>query len=396
MQISLNVSKVKPSLTMAVSAKAKAMKAAGIDVLALSAGEPDFSTPEHICEAGIAAIQERFTRYTPAPGMPALREAVSARFKKQNGLEYAPSQVIINCGAKHSVNLAVYALINPGDEVIIPSPYWVSYPDMVKLVGGNPVIIDALSENDLKITPEQLQSAITDRTKLLILNSPSNPTGMVYSADELKALAEVIVKNDILVLSDEIYEQLVYDGVEHVSIASLSTDIFDRTITVNGVSKSYAMTGWRIGWTAGPEEIIKAMGTIQSQQTSNPASISQKAALAAVTGPQDFITDWVKAFSERRKYLVDRLNAMDGVNCILPKGAFYVFPDVSGLYGKAYNGTVIDGSLAFCEFMLNQQHIALVPGAGFGNDNHVRISYAVSMEELETAMDRFQAGIEKL
>jgi len=396
MLISRNVSKVKPSLTMAISAQAKTMQAEGIDVLSLSAGEPDFPTPKHICDAGIAAINEGFTRYTPAPGTPELRKAVCKRFKDLNNLDYTMQQVIINCGAKHSVCLAISALINPDDEVIIPSPYWVSYPDMVLLAGGTPVIVDAKEEHDLKITPQQLQAAITDRTKLLILNSPSNPTGMVYTSDELKALAEIIVANDIHVLSDEIYEQLTYDNTEHISIASFSDEIFKRTITVNGVSKSYSMTGWRIGWTAGPEEIIKAMGTIQSQQTSNPASISQKAALAAITGPQDFIVEWVNAFSKRREYLVDRLNDMDGVSCILPKGAFYVFPDISAVYGRKFNGKTIDDSVSFCEFMLHEQHIALVPGAGFGNDSHVRVSYAVSMKELETAMDRFADGLKKI
>ena len=396
MMISQNVSTVKPSITLAVSAKAKAMKADGIDVIALSAGEPDFNTPMHICEAGIAAIKDGFTRYTPASGIIELKKVVCEKLSKDNGLKYKPSQIIINCGAKHSVFLGVFALTSPGDEVIIPSPYWVSYYDMVKLAGGKPVVIEGKLENNLKITPEQLKNAITKNTKLLIINTPSNPSGMVYSEKELRLLSDIIVKSGIYVLADEIYEKLVYDGNKHISIASFSDSIFSKTITVNGVSKSYSMTGWRIGYAAGPEEIIRAMGTVQSQETSNPCSISQKASLAAITGPQDFIRSWVSEFSERRLYIVDRLNSMEGISCIIPEGAFYVFPDVSALYGKSFKNAVIDGSVAFCEYMLEEQHIAIVPGAGFGADAHVRISYAVSMGDIEKAMDRFEKGIKAL
>ncbi len=396
MIISQNVSTVKPSITLAVSAKAKAMKADGIDVIALSAGEPDFNTPMHICEAGIAAIKDGFTRYTPASGIIELKKVVCEKLSKDNGLKYEPSQIIINCGAKHSVFLGVFALTSPGDEVIIPSPYWVSYYDMVKLAGGKPVVIEGKLENNLKITPEQLKNAITKNTKLFIINTPSNPSGMVYSEKELRLLSDIIVKSGIYVLADEIYEKLVYDGNKHISIASFSDSIFSKTITVNGVSKSYSMTGWRIGYAAGPEEIIRAMGTVQSQETSNPCSISQKAALAAITGTQDFIRSWVSEFSKRRLYIVDRLNSMEGIRCIIPEGAFYVFPDVSALYGKSFKNAVIDGSAAFCEYMLEEQHIAIVPGAGFGADAHVRISYAVSMGDIEKAMDRFEKGIKAL
>ena len=396
MLISQNVAMVKPSITLAVSAKAKAMKAEGIDVIALSAGEPDFNTPQHICDAGISAIQGGFTRYTPASGIIELKKAVCEKFIRDNGLEYEPFQVIINCGAKHSVFLAVFALTSPGDEVLVLSPYWVSYYDMVKLAGGKPVVIEGKLENNLKITPEQLKNAITNNTKLLIFNSPSNPSGMIYSEEELRSLAEIIMEYGIYVLSDEIYEKLIYDSKKHVSIASLSDEMFKQTITVNGVSKTYSMTGWRIGYAAGAEEIINAMGTVQSQETSNPCSISQKAALAALTGSQDFLEQWVDEFSNRRLYIIDRLNSLGGVSCITPEGAFYVFPDVSSFYGKSFNGTVIDGSAAFCEYMLNEQHIALVPGAGFGADAHVRISYAVSMENIEKAMDRFENGLKAL
>ncbi|MFC1539334.1 pyridoxal phosphate-dependent aminotransferase [Candidatus Latescibacterota bacterium] len=396
MLLSQNVAKVKPSITLAVSAKAKAMKDEGIDVIALSAGEPDFNTPSHICDAGIAAINAGFTRYTPASGTLELKKAICDKFRNDNVLDYKTSQIIVNCGAKHSVFLTVFVLTGEGDEVIVPSPYWVSYYDMVKLAGGNPVVIEGKSDNNLKITPEQLKNAITDRTKLLILNSPSNPTGMVYSENELKALADVIVESGIHVLSDEIYEKLIYDGKKHISIASFSDEIYNKTITINGVSKSYSMTGWRIGYAAGPEEIIKAMSTVQSQETSNPCSISQKAALAALTGSHDFLETWVSEFSERRLYIIDRLNSLDGVTCKKPEGAFYVFPDVSAFYGRSYNDKVIGDSVAFCEYMLNEQHIALVPGAGFGADAHVRISYAVSMENIEKSIDRFEKGLQIL
>ncbi len=396
MLISKNVSVVKPSITLAETAKAKDMKADGIDVISLSAGEPDFNTPTHICEAGKNAIQDGFTRYTPSSGIIELKRAVCEKFDKDNGLKYRPNQVIINCGAKHSVFLAIFVLTDSGNEVIVPSPYWVSYYDMVKLAGGKPIVIDGKPENNLKITSEQLKKAITKKTKLFILNTPSNPTGMVYSEEELKLLTDVIIESGIYVLSDEIYEKLIYDGKKHVSIASFSNEIFNRTITINGVSKSYSMTGWRIGYTAGPEEIIRAMDTVQSQETSNPCSISQKAALAAITGPQDFIKSWVDEFSNRRLYIVERLNSIEGVNCITPEGAFYVFPDVSAVYGRKYKDTVIDGSAAFCDYMLEEQHIAVVPGVGFGADAYVRLSYAVSMGDIEKAMDRFEDGIRAL
>jgi len=393
MVLSSNVAKVQPSITLAVSTRAKAMKAQGLDVIPLSAGEPDFGTPKHICDAAVRAIESGFTRYTPASGTQELKNAVCEKFSRENGLDYKPSQVIVNCGAKHSVFLTVFALIDDGDEVIIPAPYWVSYPEMVRLAGGNPVIVDCGEATGFKLTPERLRAAITPRTKLLILNSPSNPTGMVYSREEIAALADVITESGIYVLSDEIYEKLIYDGVEHVSIASLSRDIYDRTITVNGVSKAYCMTGWRIGYAAGPEEIIKGMATVQSQETSNPTSISQKAALAALTGSMDFLAPMLGEYDKRRRYVVDRLNAFDNVSCIEPKGAFYAFPNVSGVYGATLKGKAIDGSVAFCEYMLTEQHIALVPGAGFGADANVRLSYAASMEELERALDRFESGL---
>ncbi len=393
MTLSSKVLKVQPSLTLAIDARAKKMKAEGIDVIGLSAGEPDFGTPKHIADAAIEAINAGFTRYTPASGTQELKEAVCMKFMRDNGLEYKPSQVIVNCGAKHSVFLAVFALVDTGDEVIIPAPYWVSYPEMVRLAGGTPVVVNCAPENGLKMTPEQLRDAITPKTKLLILNSPSNPTGMVYSREELEALAEVVADSGIYVLSDEIYEKLIYGGVEHVAFASFSKELYDRTITVNGVSKAYCMTGWRIGFTAGPEEVIKGMDTVQSQETSNPTSISQKAALAALKGSYDFLKPMLEEYDRRRKFVVERLNGMEGITCVEPKGAFYVFPDVSGHYGRTIGDVKLSDSMTFSEYMLTKCRIAVVPGIGFGADANVRISYALSMNDLVTALDRFEAGL---
>ena len=393
--ISKNIQRIQPSVTLAITAKAKAMKKAGIDVIALSAGEPDFDTPENIREAAIQAINRGFTKYTPAVGTPELREAICEKFKKENGLLYESSQVIVSCGGKHSISLAIMALVGEGDEVVIPAPYWVSYPEQVKLTGGTPVILEPEKENGLKITPGQLKKAISSRTKLFILNSPSNPSGVVYSEEELKELARVALEAGIFVLSDEIYEKIIYDGVAHHSIAA-QEGMQEQTIVVNGVSKSYAMTGWRIGYAAGPGEIIQAMGKIQSQQTSNACSIAQAAALEALTGPQESVERMRKAFDKRRKYIVQRANSIPGISCPEPQGAFYVFPDVSIFYGTSLGDTRIDGSVSLCDFLLEEQKVACVPGAGFGADNHIRLSYATSMENIEQAMDRIETGLNKL
>lgn len=396
MDLSPNLQKVKPSITMAVGAKASEMKARGIDVITMSAGEPDFDTPEHIRKAAIDAINAGYTRYTPVTGSPDLKQAVREKFRRDDGLQYEPPQVIVSCGAKHSIFLAVFVLTAPGDEVIIPAPYWVSYPEMVNLAGGTPVIVDCHADNSMKMTADQLKKAITPRTKLLILNSPSNPTGMVYTGDELRELAAVIEEAGIYVISDEIYQHLVYGGVKNHSLAAQSKALYDHTISVNGVSKTYCMTGWRIGYAAGPAAVIKGMSTVQSQETSNPSSISQKAALAALTGPKDFLPPMIEEYDRRRKYITGRLNGMDGVECLVPDGAFYVFPDVSGYYGRSYGGGTIDGSVAFCNYMLEEEHLALVPGGGFGADNHVRLSYAVSMQNIEKALDRLEHGLKRL
>ncbi len=397
MSLSKCVQRIEESITLAITAKASAMKAEGHDVVGLSAGEPDFDTPENIKQAAIKAINAGMTKYTPSSGTPALRKAIVEKFKKDNGLEYKPAEVMVNCGAKHSVFLAVMALVDPGDEVLIPTPYWVSYPEMVKCAGGTPVVIETSAAEELKLTPAKLAKAITAKTKALILNSPSNPSGMVYTRAELQALVPVLKAHpQVWVISDEIYEKLLYDGAEHVSIASLDPDIFKRTITINGVSKSYSMTGWRIGYAAGPLAIIKGMGNLQSQETSNPTSISQAATLEALTGPQDSVAKMVVAFDERRKYMVGRLNAIPGVKCSTPKGAFYVFPDFSSYYGKKFNGKVISGSVELCNFLLEEMKVAAVPGGGFGADAHLRFSYACSMETIKKALDRIEEGLKKL
>lgn len=394
--ISRNAQRIAPSVTLAISAKAKEMKAQGLDVIALSAGEPDFDTPAFIKEAAIRAIESGFTKYTPTVGIPKLREAVCAKFERDNGLCYDPSQIIVGCGAKHSLFVAMLTLVGQGDEVIIPTPYWVTYPEQPKIAGGDPIIVETTQESGYKLTPQALKGAITPRTKALVLNSPSNPSGVVYTKAELEALADVVLRTGIYVISDEIYEKILYDGAEHHSIAALREGMLDRTIVVNGVSKTYAMTGWRIGYAAGPKEIISTMGKIQSQETSNPTSISQMAALAALTGPQDCLDEMLRAFDERRKYMVGRLNAIDGVTCPMPQGAFYVFPNVSALYGRTYDRGSIDGSVALCTYLLEQVHVACVPGEGFGADAHIRLSYATSTEHIKKALDRIEEGIAAL
>ncbi len=396
MEISRNVQRMEPSITMAVTDKAKAMKAQGIDVISMSAGEPDFDTPENIKEAAYRAIQSGFTKYTPAVGIPELREAICQKFKRDNDLDYEPSEVVVSCGAKHSIFIAVMAILNPGDEVIIPAPYWVTYTEQPKLAGGNPVLVKAEKETGLKITPGQLKDAVTPKTRLFMLNSPSNPSGAVYTKEELEGLADVLLDTGVWVISDEMYESIIYDGEVHYSIAALRDGMKDQTITVNGVSKTYAMTGWRIGYAAGPGDVIKAMGKIQSQETSNPSSISQMAALEAITGSKDAFNEMLKAFDERRRYILERLNSIEGASCITPKGSFYAYPDVSSYYGSRFNGKAIEGSVAMCTYLLDEAKVACVPGAGFGTDENIRLSYATSMENIEKALDRIEEGLSKL
>ena len=389
------VSSIEESRTMAISSLVKKLKAEGKNVLSFSAGEPDFPTPEFIKKAAIKAINENFTRYTANEGYPALINAIIKKFEKENNIEFKPNNILVSDGAKHSIYNLLMALCNPGDEVIFQSPYWVSYPEMVKLAQAVPVIIDAGVEQEYKITPDQLKKAITGKTKVFIFNTPSNPTGAVYSKDEIIALAEVLKDKNIYVISDEIYEKIVFDGEEHFSIGSIDY-MKDKTITVNGVSKAYAMTGWRIGYAGGNTEVIKLARNLQSHSTSNAASISQAAATAALTEDSDEVNEMVKQFKERRDYIYDALNKIDGVKCPLPKGAFYVFYDVSSYFGKKSNGYEINDSNSFCNYLLNDQHVGLVPGVAFGNDNCVRMSYACSFEELNDGLARIHKGLEKL
>ncbi len=381
-QLAQRATTLTPSLTLAIDAKAKKLKADGVDVAGFGAGEPDFDTPQHIKDAAIKALNDGFTKYTPSSGIPELRAAIAEKLKADNGLEYKPSQVIVNCGAKHSCFNAILATCNAGDEVIIPAPYWLSYPEMVKLADALPVIATTDEANGFKITPDQFRAAMTPATKMIILNSPGNPTGSVYSREELHALAEVALEEDILMLSDEIYEKITYDNTEFVSLASLSKDIYDSTITVNGFSKAYSMTGWRLGYIAAPEPIAAAIDSIQSHSTSNATSFAQKGALAGLKGDQSFIGEMVKAFAERRAYMHDRLTKIAGITCVKPMGAFYMLPNISK-FGL--------GSENFCGKLLEEQKVAAVPGMAFGNDAHIRLSYACSMENIQKGLDRIEA-----
>ncbi|WP_138500181.1 pyridoxal phosphate-dependent aminotransferase [Nostoc sp. PA-18-2419] len=381
MKLAARVSQVTPSLTLAIAAKAKALKAEGIDVCSFSAGEPDFDTPAHIKAAAVKALDEGKTKYGAAAGEPKLREAIARKLKTDNGLDYKSENVIVTNGGKHSLYNLIVALIDPGDEVIIPAPYWLSYPEMVTLAGGVSVIICTDATTGYKITPEQLRKAITPKTKLFVLNSPSNPTGMVYTPDEIKALAEVIVDADIFVVSDEIYEKILYDGAEHISIGSLGKEIFDRTLISNGFAKAYSMTGWRIGYLAGPVEIIKATSSIQGHSTSNVCTFAQYGAIAALESPQDCVEEMRQAFAKRRQVMLDRLNAIPGLSTAKPDGAFYLFPDISKTNLK---------SLEFCDALLEEHQVAVIPGIAFGADDNIRLSYATDLATIEKGMDRLE------
>lgn len=382
------------SETLRISALAKNMKAQGIDVVSLSAGEPDFPTPEHVKEAAIQAIKENFTKYTQNQGIPELINAIIEKFRRDNNIEYKPTEILVSNGAKHSIFNALQAICNPGDEVIIPAPYWVSYPPMVALADAKPIILRTDIKSNFKITPEQLKETITEKTKALIFNSPSNPTGTVYTEDEIRKIAEVVYEKNIFVISDEIYEKIIYEG-KHFSMASIE-ELKNLVITINGVSKAYAMTGWRIGYLGANEEIVKLANKVQGQMTSNASSISQKAALAALTGPQEPVRKMVNEFKIRRDFLCSELKQISGIEVFVPSGAFYVFPKVSTYYGRSYNGMVIKNSNDFCEFLLKEEKLAIIPGDAFGMDEYVRISYAASMEELMKGVERFRRAIEKL
>ena len=390
MELSRKALQVSASPTLAIDAKFKAMKAEGIDVIGFGCGEPDFDTPDNIKAAAIKAIEEGQTKYTPASGTLALKQAVCDKLKRDNGLDYKPSNIVVSNGAKHSLLNAFNAIINPGDEIIVPAPYWVSYTEMIKMADGVPVIIETKEEDDFKFTAQQLRDAITPKTKALVLNSPSNPTGMLYGEAELREIAEIAVENDIFVVADEIYEKLIYDGKQHVSIASFNEEIKDRTIIINGVSKSYAMTGWRIGFTAANEAVTKAMANMQSHAASNPSSISQAAALEAYNGEQETVEEMRKVFEERRNYMVDRINSIAGVSCRKPEGAFYVMMNIKEVFGREICGKVINTSDDFCEVLLENSLVALVPGSGFGIEGYVRWSYATSMENIVKGLDRLE------
>ncbi len=395
-KLSNRAKNLKPSPTLAINAKAKSMQAQGIKVISFGAGEPDFDTPENIKRAAIKAIEEGFTKYTPVGGIDELKDAIIYKFKRDNGISYKRSEIIVSCGGKHSFYNLAQALFDKGDEVIIPSPYWVSYPPMVSLAEAQPVILETKEENDFKLLPEELEKLITPKTKALVLNSPCNPTGSAYSKKDLEKIAEIAVSKNIFIISDEIYEKIVYDGFEFVSIASLGEEIKKRTIIVHGVAKTYAMTGWRIGYTAGPEEIISAMNNIQSQSTSNPTSISQKASVEALIGPQEEVKKMVSAFQERRDYIVNRLNEIPGVSCYKPVGAFYVFPNFSSYYGKSFKGRKINNSTELADFLLDEAKVAVVPGIEFGADSYERLSYATSMEDIKEGLDRIENALKEL
>ena len=380
-KISKAAASLSPSLTLAIDAKAKAMKAAGEDVVGFGAGEPDFDTPQHIKDAAAKALAAGFTKYTPSSGIPELREAIAEKFKRENGLTYKPSQVIVSCGGKHSCFNVIMATCEAGDEVIIPAPYWLSYPEMVKLAGAKPVILETTDKTEFKVTPQQLRAAITPNTRLFILNSPSNPTGSVYSPEEVKALGDICVGKNVLIMSDEIYEHLLYDNAKVRSVASFSPEHQAHTIIVHGFAKAWSMTGWRLGFLAAPEPIARAIDAVQSHSTSNPTSFAQKGGVAALTGPQDHLPKWLAEYDQRRRYAHQKLNSIPGISCVNARGAFYLFPNISGTGLKSSD---------FCAKLLEAEKVAAVPGIAFGADDYFRLSYATSMANIQKGLERIE------
>jgi aspartate aminotransferase len=393
MKVSKRAQAVAPSATLAVTARAKELKAQGVNVIGFGAGEPDFDTPEYIKEAAIAALKAGKTKYTPAEGTIELRKAIAEKLLRDNGLQYSPQQIITNIGAKHSVYNAMQAVLDPGDVVILPTPYWVTYTETIKLAGAKSRIIKTSRKTGYKITPEQLKKAIGQRTRMLVLNSPNNPGGFTYTPDELAQLAKVLEGTDVVVMSDEIYERLIYGDTKFVSFASLSQDAYERTLTINGLSKTYSMTGWRLGYTAGPVEVIKAMGRLQDHSTSNPVTFAQDAAIAALKDPNNEVEKMRLEFEKRARYMVERLNAIKGVKCTQPTGAFYCFPDVSAHYGKTKGGIELKGSMDFAKALLEQANVAVVPGLPFGCDKNVRLSFATSMQNITEGLNRLERWI---
>ncbi len=396
MKLSTRAQRLQPSATLAITAKAKALKSQGVDVIGFGAGEPDFDSPDHVKEKAIRAINEGMTKYTGVGGIDELKDAIIYRLKEDHNLEYEKSEIIVSVGAKHTLYNVIQVLFEGGDEVIVPAPYWVSYPEQIKLAEATPVILDTKEAGGFKIAPDELKKHINSNTKALILNYPSNPTGATYNEEELRAIVDVAMDAGLIIISDEIYEKIIYNGVKHIPVASLGEDIKKSTILVNGVSKTYSMTGWRIGYAAGDKDVISAMSKLQGQSTSNPTSISQWAAIAAFTGPHQIIEDRTKEFEQRKNYIVEKLNDIPEINCFSPQGAFYVFPNISGYFGKAFNGKVIKDSLDFTEFILDEAKVAVVPGVAFGSDDHVRISFATSMDDIIKGMERITETVKKL
>ena len=396
MKLAERVNRIKPSPTFAAAAKAAALRARGIEVISFAQGEPDFDTPANIKEAAYKAIREGITKYTPAAGFDDLKDAIIQKFKRDNGLTYDRSQILASAGAKLCIYNLAQVLFEAGDEVIVPAPYWVSYTDIVLLMDAQPVVIPTTEGQGFRISPQQLASAITPRTKAILLNSPNNPTGATYTAEELRALAGILVQKKILIIADDIYEKFVYDGIAFTSIASLGKEVQDQTMVINGVSKTYSMTGWRIGFAAGPAELIAEMGKVQTQNVSNPVSFCQKAAVEALVGPQDSVGQMIVEFDRRRRYIVDRLNAMPGITCPLPQGAFYVFPNITGLCGRKWGEKKISNSADVTDFLLEEARVAGVAGSGFGDDKYIRFSYATSMKNIEKGMDWIQEALKKL
>lgn len=398
MKISEKATGISPSPTLAIDAKAKQMKKEGYDIIGFGAGEPDFDTPDYIKSAAVTSINQGFTKYTPVGGIIELLDAISKYLEESTGISYKQSQIIVSNGAKQCLFNALYCLIDPGDKVLIPSPYWVSYPELVKLCGGEPVFVETREEEDFKLKAENLERLIDNKTKVLIINSPNNPTGSVYSKEDLKEIAKIAIERDIFIISDEIYEKLIYDGEKHSSIVTADDQMKERTIVVNGMSKTFAMTGWRIGFAAGPDKLIKAMTDLQSHSTSNPNSIAQKASLEALTNPEkrEIVARMVQEFSSRRTYMVDRINKIPDLSCRLPKGAFYVMMNIRGTFGKQLDGRKITDSSSFAEMLLEKYKVAVVPGVAFGTEDYVRLSYATSMENIIKGLDRIQEFVSVL
>ena len=396
MELSRKAQAIEPSLTLAITAKAKEMKEKGIDVISFSAGEPDFNTPKNIINAAIKAMEDGNTKYTSVNGIIQLREAICKKFKDDNGLEYNPSQIVVSTGAKQSLANTFLAILNPGDEVIVSTPYWVSYPELIKLADGKPVFVEGDEKSNYKFTKENLEKAVTAKTKAIVLNTPNNPTGTIYNKEELEVIADFAKKYNIIIISDEMYEKLIYDNENHISIASLSKDAYERTIVINGLSKSYAMTGWRIGYCAASEKIAKLMISIQSHVTSNVCSITQYAALEALSGPQDEITKMINEFEKRRNYMINRIESIDNLSIVKPKGAFYIMINIENCLGKEINGKILNDSMEFCASLLENEKLAVIPGKAFGLNNYIRVSYATSMEAIKEGLNRIESFIKKL